>query len=261
MHKRDQSSSFLPQSAPSPDDAPRAVEWIVAPGLVAYPDAVAAMETRVKAIRDKRCAPAIWLVEHPPLYTAGTSAHRADLLDDGRFPVYAAGRGGQYTYHGPGQRVVYVMMDLKWRASDLRAYVRDLEQWMIDTLAQFSVVGERREGRVGIWVARQNAALPREDKIGAIGVRVRRWVSFHGMALNVAPDLGHFSGIVPCGIREHGVTSLRDLGIDATMADVDAELRRTFTRVFGYRTVDASSLVAPSPPQPAMPASGGNPSP
>lgn len=247
MHESNQSSSVSPQAAPSPGGDARTVEWIVAPGLVAYPDAVAAMEDRVKAIRDGRRAPAVWLVEHPPLYTAGTSAQRADLLDGGRFPVYAAGRGGQYTYHGPGQRVVYVMMDLKWRASDLRAYVRDLEQWMIDTLAQFSITGERRKGRVGIWVTRQNAALPREDKVGAIGVRVRRWVSFHGMALNISPDLNHFSGIVPCGIREHGVTSLRDLGIDATMADVDAVLRSTFTRVFGYRTVDASSLETPPP--------------
>lgn len=238
--RRPSSDSLI--QAPSLDEKGRTVEWMTSGGLTPYPAAVAAMEARVKAIREENRPPAVWLVEHPPLYTAGTSARAADLLDGARFPVYEAGRGGQYTYHGPGQRVVYVMMDLKWRNSDLRAYVRDLEQWMIDTLARFSVTGERRDGRVGIWVVRRGGIMPREDKIGAIGVRVRRWVSFHGLALNVAPDLGHFSGIVPCGIREHGVTSLRDLGVDASMTEVDAVLRETFGKIFGYRTVEAPPL-------------------
>ncbi|MBF0251930.1 MAG: lipoyl(octanoyl) transferase LipB [Alphaproteobacteria bacterium] len=206
------------------------VAWRVSPGLEDYQTAMAEMEARVRAIRDEGADELVWLLQHPPLYTAGTSAHAEDLLDENRFPVFEAGRGGQYTYHGPGQRVVYVMLDLKHRGQDVRAYVRDLEEWMIRTLACFGVRGERRDGRVGIWVARANG---REDKIGAIGVRVRRWVSFHGLALNVDPELDHFSGIVPCGIAEHGVTSLRDLGLGATLDDVDRALRETFETVFG----------------------------
>ncbi|MCR4376662.1 MAG: lipoyl(octanoyl) transferase LipB [Rhodospirillales bacterium] len=211
------------------------IEWRTEPGLTAYADAHAFMETRAADIRAGLAPERIWLVEHPPLYTAGTSADAADLIDAERFPVFQTGRGGQYTYHGPGQRVVYAMLDLKLRASDVRAYVRDLEEWMILTLGRFGVSGERREGRVGIWVVRADG---QEDKIGAIGVRVRKWVSFHGMALNVNPDLGHFSGIVPCGISEHGVTSLHDLGLTVTLAEVDQVLREVFEEVFGRKTVE-----------------------
>jgi lipoyl(octanoyl) transferase len=206
-----------------------AVEWRIQGGLTPYPEAVAFMEERAAAIAAGRAAKLAWLVEHPPIYTAGTSAKDSDLLD-ARFPVFKTGRGGQFTYHGPGQRVGYVMLDLKRREADVRAYVRDLEEWLIRTLARLGVKGERRDGRVGIWVVRPGG---REDKIAALGVRVRRWVTFHGVALNVAPDLSHFSGIVPCGIRGHGVTSLADLGLKVTMADVDVALRESFQEVFG----------------------------
>jgi lipoyl(octanoyl) transferase len=205
-----------------------AVEWRVAPGQTPYPEAVAFMEERAAAIATGHRPELVWLVEHPPIYTAGTSAKESDLLD-ARFPVFKTGRGGQFTYHGPGQRVGYVMLDLKQRGGDVRAFVRDLEEWLIRALAQFNVEGERREGRVGIWVRRGT----REDKIAALGVRVRRWVTFHGVSINVDPDLSHFDGIVPCGIREHGVTSLADLGLPVSMADVDVALRRTFVDVFG----------------------------
>ena len=205
-----------------------AVEWRVAEGLIPYPQAVAFMEERAAAIAEGTAPELVWLVEHPPIYTAGTSARDTDLLD-ARFPVFKTGRGGQFTYHGPGQRVGYVMLDLKRRKADVRAFVHDLEEWLIGTLAQFNVRGERREGRVGIWVARPG----REDKIAAIGVRVRRWVTFHGVSINVDPDLTHFSGIVPCGVSEHGVTSLHDLGLPVTMADVDVALKQSFTDVFG----------------------------
>ena len=194
-----------------------------------YPEAVATMEARAAAIRDDGARELVWLLEHPPLYTAGTSARAADLLEPERFPVYRTGRGGQYTYHGPGQRVAYVMLDLKRRGPDLRCYVHNLEDWVIRSLARFNVTGERREGRVGIWVARGGS----EAKIAAIGVRVRRWVTYHGIAINVDPDLSHFDGIVPCGIAEHGVTSLTDLGLPVTMADLDVALRETFAEVFG----------------------------
>ena len=210
--------------------APAPVEWSLAPAPVAYPDAVAAMEARVAAILARRAPEQVWLLEHPPLYTAGTSARDRDLLDASGLPVYKTGRGGQYTYHGPGQRVAYVMLDLGARGRmDLRCFVRDLEQWLIDTLAEFGIAGERRQGRVGIWVETAGG----EAKIAAIGVRVRRWVTFHGISLNVAPDLGHYRGIVSCGIHEHGVTSLAALGVDAAMADVDRALRRRFDAVFG----------------------------
>ena len=210
-------------------------EWRTEPGLLPYDDAVAAMESRVAAIRAGTAPEFVWLVEHPPLYTGGTSARPQDLLDAGGFPVYPTGRGGQYTYHGPGQRVVYLLLDLKPRGGDVRGHVRALEQWMIDTLDRFGVTGERRDGRVGIWVDRGNG---REDKIGAIGVRVRQWVSYHGLALNVAPDLAHFEGIVPCGIADprFGVTSLADLGIDASFAEVDAALHETFAGAFALQT-------------------------
>jgi lipoyl(octanoyl) transferase len=204
-------------------------EWTISDGLVPYPEAVAAMEARAQAIAEGRAGEQVWLLEHPPVYTAGTSANDADLLD-ARFPVFHTGRGGQYTYHGPGMRIGYVMLDLKRRKPDVRAFVFDLEQWLIETLAAFNVKGERRKGRVGIWVARGNG---REDKIAALGVRIRRWVTFHGVALNVEPDLTHFSGIVPCGVSQHGVTSLADLGILVSMADVDVALQQAFRKVFG----------------------------
>ncbi|MCZ6454080.1 MAG: lipoyl(octanoyl) transferase LipB [Alphaproteobacteria bacterium] len=208
-----------------------AVEWRRELGLVPYGEAVRAMEARVAAIRDDAAPEFVWLVEHPPLYTAGTSAKADDLLDRNRFPVHQTGRGGQYTYHGPGQRVAYVMLDLQRRARDLRAYVSNLEQWVISTLAHFGVVGERRNGRIGIWVDRGGG---REDKIAAVGVRVRHWVTYHGIAINVSPELSHFEGIVPCGIADPnlGVTSFADLGIDATMADVDQTLRDSFSKIF-----------------------------
>jgi lipoyl(octanoyl) transferase len=205
------------------------VEWRISKGLVAYPDAVAFMEHRVAQIADGRAGELVWLLEHPPIYTAGTSADPSDLLDP-RFPVFQTGRGGQFTYHGPGQRVAYVMLDLRRRKADVRGFVRNLEEWLIRTLAHFGVKGERREGRVGIWVVQPDG---REDKIAAIGVRVRRWLTYHGIALNVAPELSHFSGIVPCGVRGHGVTSLAALDVHASMAEVDAALRMEFENAFG----------------------------
>ena len=197
-----------------------------------YPDAVAVMEERAAAIAAGRARELVWLLEHPPIYTAGTSSRPADLVMPERFPVYRTGRGGQFTYHGPGQRVAYVMLDLKQRGTDIRTFVAGLERWLILTLERFGVVGERREDRVGIWVGRPGPP-PREDKIAAIGVRVRRWVSLHGISFNVDPDLGHFTGIVPCGVRDHGVTSLADLGVAASMAEVDRALRESFLQVFG----------------------------
>ncbi len=212
--------------------APEPVEWLVAGDTVAYADAVAAMEDRAAAIAAGGARELVWLVEHPPLYTAGTSARDEDLLA-ARFPVHRTGRGGQYTYHGPGQRVAYLMLDLSRRQKDVRGFVAALEDWLIDTLAEFNVRGERRSDRVGVWVRRPELGDGREDKIAAIGIRIRRWVSLHGIALNVEPDLEHFSGIVPCGITGHGVTSLVDLGLPVSMGDVDAALRRTFERTFG----------------------------
>ena len=209
--------------------SPPAVEWRTSAGLVAYPEALAAMEERVTAIRDHGAPELVWLLEHPPLYTAGTSAAPEELLDAARFPVYAAGRGGRYTYHGPGQRIAYLMLDLRRRGGDIRRYVHLLEELAIRTLAEFGVHGERREGRIGIWVELGDGS---EAKIGAIGVRVRRWVSYHGLALNLRPDLGHFQGIVPCGISEYGVTSLAALGVRADLADLDAALRRSFADLF-----------------------------
>lgn len=192
------------------------------------------MEERAEAIAAGLAPEMLWLVEHPPIYTAGTSARETDLLE-ARFPVFKTGRGGQFTYHGPGQRVVYLMLDLKRRKPDVRAFVRDVEEWLIRALAELGVTGERRGDRVGIWVDREDG---REDKIAAIGIRIRRWVTFHGVAINVAPDLSHFSGIVPCGVRGHGVTSLAELGIQASMADVDDALKTAFTQVFGPVTVE-----------------------
>ena len=197
-------------------------EWVIAEGLVPYPEALAEMESRVDAIIAHRAAERVWLLEHPPLYTAGSSADPIELKDAARFPVYETGRGGRYTYHGPGQRVIYAMVDLRERGRDLRQHVWRLEEWVIRVLADFGVVAERRAGRIGLWVT----ADGREEKIAAIGVRVRKWVAYHGLALNVSPDLAHFSGIVPCGISEFGVTSLRKLGVEMGMKEVDAAFRR-----------------------------------
>ena len=220
--------------------AANSVGWAVSPRPVAYPDAVAAMEARVANIAAGTAGELVWLLEHPPLYTAGVSAKPDDLLDPGRFPVFASARGGQYTYHGPGQRVAYVMLDLRRRGRDVRAFVEALETWVIDALATFNVVGEIKPCRVGVWVERREAGAPvREDKIAAIGVRLRHWVSFHGISLNVEPDLSHFAGIVPCGIREHGVTSLVDLGLPVTMDEVDAALKVSFGRIFGAMNDEA----------------------
>jgi lipoyl(octanoyl) transferase len=207
----------------------RPAGWAVSRVQVPYPEAVEAMERRVEAIAAGEAGELVWLLEHPPLYTAGVSAKPGDLLAPDRFPVFRTGRGGQFTYHGPGQRVAYAMLDLRERGRDARAFVRALEAWLIEALAAFNVKGETREGRVGVWVAREG----REDKIAAIGVKLRRWVSFHGVSLNVEPDLGHFSGIVPCGIEEHGVTSLVDLGLPVGLDEADAALKAAFERVFG----------------------------
>ena len=211
------------------------IEWRISDELVPYEAASAEMEARVEAIRAGTAPELVWLLEHPPLYTAGTSARDEDLLEPDRFPVHRTGRGGQFTYHGPGQRVAYVMLDLKARGADVRAYVQNLEEWLIRTLASFNIKGERREGRVGIWVDKgpYGGLKGQEDKIAAIGVRVRRWVTFHGVALNVEPDLSHFAGIVPCGISQYGVTSMVALGHLVTMEDVDSALMAAWEEVFG----------------------------
>ncbi len=227
----------------------RPVEWAVSPGLVDYADALAFMDERANAIAARAAPELVWLLQHPPLYTAGTSARPEDLIDQGTLPVYRTGRGGQFTYHGPGQRVVYTMLDVRSRCGDVRAFVHLLEDWIIATLARFEIVGETRADRVGVWVPRPDKGSGVEDKIAAIGIRVRRWVSMHGLSFNVAPDLSHFAGIVPCGIRGHGVTSLTDLGRDIHMNVVDDAFAETFAARFGAirrvgvpmvgRTVDA----------------------
>ena len=216
---------------PANDAAP--VEWRRFDGAVDYACALLAMDRQVAAIAGGGGAECVWLLEHPPLYTAGTSARDEDLVDPDRFPVFRAGRGGQYTYHGPGQRVAYVMLDLKRRNPDVRGFVHGLEEWLIRALAAFQVAGERRQGRVGIWVQRPEKGAGAEDKIAAIGVRLRRWISLHGVSLNVMPDLEHYAGIVPCGIREHGATSLADLKVPATMEEVDRALWSAFGGIFG----------------------------
>jgi lipoyl(octanoyl) transferase len=226
------SDMFLPVSGSDP------VEWLISDGLTGYVEAVAFMEARAALIAEGKAPECVWLVEHPPLYTAGTSADVADLVDGARFAVFQSGRGGQYTYHGPGQRVAYVMLDLKRRMPDVRRFVAALESWIIGTLERFNVRGERREDRVGVWVRRPEKAPllsgdMAEDKIAAIGIRIRKWVTFHGVSLNVEPDLTHFSGIVPCGVTQHGVTSLVDLGLPVTMPEVDAVLRAQFEELFG----------------------------
>jgi lipoate-protein ligase B len=212
-------------------DAAGPIHWRISDTPVGYPEAVALMEARVAAIRRGEAPELIWLLEHPPLYTAGTSAGAGELLQPGRFPVYPSGRGGRYTYHGPGQRVVYVMLDLKRRGGDIRCFVHTLEAWIIATLAVFGVVGERRDGRIGIWVT----AGGHEAKIAALGVRVRRWVSYHGIAINIDPNLEHFAGIIPCGLAGYGVTSLAALGLSIGAADVDRALEETFASVFDTR--------------------------
>jgi len=228
----DRSLNSAPAATFRRDDA-RPVEWAVAHEKVPYEQAVAFMEARAAAIAAGTENELVWLVEHPPLYTAGVSARPGDLLDPHRFPVHQTARGGQFTYHGPGQRVAYVMLDLGQRRKDVRAFVQALEAWMITALARFNVEGEIRPGRVGVWVERKGAGWTREDKIAAIGVKLRHWVSFHGISLNVEPDLEHFSGIVPCGQTEHGVTSLVDLGLPVTMDEADEALKSAFVEVFG----------------------------
>ncbi|WP_150522851.1 lipoyl(octanoyl) transferase LipB [Roseibium sediminis] len=217
----------------SPIEGSPPVEWVIEDDLVDYEQAIAEMESRVAAISEGKANERVWLLEHPPLYTAGTSADEADLIMPDRFPVYKAGRGGQYTYHGPGQRVAYVMLDLKRRQQDVRAFVAALEAWVINTLWNYHVRGERREDRVGVWVRRPERSATSEDKIAAIGIRLRKWVTFHGISLNVEPELDHFSGIVPCGIQEHGVTSLVDLGLPVTMPENDMVMRAEFEKIFG----------------------------
>jgi lipoyl(octanoyl) transferase len=229
----DRSLSSPPEASFGRSDAV-AAGWAVSHAPVGYPEAVAAMEARAAEIAEGRAGELVWLLEHPPLYTAGVSAKASDLIEPDRFPVFESGRGGQYTYHGPGQRVAYVMLDLTKRRRDVRAFVAALEAWVIGALDTFNVKGELRDGRVGVWVERRApGAPPREDKIAAIGVKLRRWVSFHGVSLNVEPDLSHFDGIVPCGVTQHGVTSLVDLGLPVTMDEADAALKASFRRVFG----------------------------
>jgi lipoyl(octanoyl) transferase len=216
------------------------MNWTHLDGLRPYDETLTRMEAHVDAMARGTASEAIWLLEHPPLYTAGTSARAQDLTDPGRFPVVRAGRGGQYTYHGPGQRVAYAMLDLNRRGRDVRCFVHAMEDWVIRTLAEFNLQGERRAGRVGVWVARPDKpplpdGTPRDDKIAAIGIKIRRWISFHGLSINVEPDLSHFDGIIPCGITGHGVTSLVDLGLPVTMGDVDAALMATFARAFPDR--------------------------
>jgi lipoyl(octanoyl) transferase len=222
-------ADLAPTLPAAPGSAP--VEWVISERLVDYQDAVAAMDSRVAAIAAGRAPERVWLVEHPPLYTAGTSARDEDLIEPDRFPVFRSGRGGQFTYHGPGQRVAYVMLDLNRRTPDLRRFVAALESWLIAALASFTIRGERREDQVGVWVRRPETGT--EDKIAAIGIRVRHWVTFHGVSLNVDPDLSHFSGIVPCGVRGRGVTSLVDLGRPVTVPEADGALRAAFEATFG----------------------------
>jgi lipoyl(octanoyl) transferase len=240
VNMRDELTIGLPAPPGNPP-----VEWRVSDEIVPYDDALAAMDARVADIVAGRAGEQVWLLEHPPLYTAGTSAKTADLIE-ARFPVHQTGRGGQLTYHGPGQRVAYAMLDLRQRGPDVRRYVATLEEWIIRTLAAFNVRGERREDRIGVWVRRPDKGAGFEDKIAAIGIRVRHWVTLHGIALNVEPDLTHFTGIVPCGVNEqrYGVTSLADLGIPISMPEVDMMLRREFEALFGATTAQAAKAIA-----------------
>ena len=231
------SSSVSPYSTFLRSDQAQ-TQWAVSTGLVDYPAAVAAMEARAAAIAEGTAGEMVWLLEHPPLFTAGISSKTSDLLAPDRFPVFVSARGGQYTYHGPGQRIAYVMLDLRQRGPDLRAFIASLEAWIMATLGQFNISGERREDRVGVWVKRSDKGIDFEDKIAAIGIRVRQWVTFHGLSINVEPDLGHFGGIVPCGVADprYGVTSLVDLGLPVMTSDLDLALRSTFTPIFGPLT-------------------------
>lgn len=237
---------MVKQTAKMSTEAP--LEWRISNQLISYPDALQEMEERVRAIRAGEAPEMVWLLEHPPLYTAGTSAKLDDLVDPDRFPVYDAGRGGEYTYHGPGQRVGYFLLDLKKRGRDVRQFVFSLEDVIIRSLAAFGVKAERRHGRVGVWVTREDG---REEKVAAIGVRVRQWVTYHGIAINVEPDLNHFEGIVPCGIAEHGVTSLADLGLPVTMDDLDVVLKQVFDEVFGLEPRRMHLEVQPAPDTPS----------
>ncbi len=232
---KDRSDILAPSNQKSPmlSNGPDEVEWLISDDLVPYPEALALMEARIADIAAGKARECVWLLEHPPLYTAGTSADPADLVAPDRFDVFETGRGGQYTYHGPGQRVAYVMLDLKRRTQDIRLFVATLEQWIINTLEAHNIRGERREDRVGVWVARPQKGPGVEDKIAAIGIRVRKWVTFHGISLNVEPNLEHYGGIVPCGIAKHGVTSFVDLGYPVTLTDVDMTLREEFEALFG----------------------------
>lgn len=225
------------------------VEWFIFDNLAPYEAILKAMEARAAAIAAGEASECVWLLEHPPLYTAGTSANQADLVDKTRFAVFQTGRGGQYTYHGPGQRVAYVMLNLQQRQADVRLYVSALEQWLINTLERFNIIGERREDRVGVWVQRPerprgSSGAIAEDKIAALGIRLRKWVSFHGISLNVAPDLEHFDGIIACGVKDHGITSFEDLGLLVSMPEIDMALRASFEEIFGP-TVDAQSIQIP----------------
>lgn len=231
----DETATELPLMS-QPD---KPVDWIVSDSLIPYERAVAQMEARVEAIHNGTANELVWLLEHPPMYTAGTSANRQDLLEPNRFPVHKTGRGGQYTYHGPGQRIAYVMLDLTERGRDVRKFVSDLETWIVQALATWDIAGSVREGRVGIWVDRPDCVPPREDKIAAVGIRLRRWISFHGLSLNVTPTLEHFTGIVPCGIEGHGVTSLADLGVKTRQHAIDQQLRASFEKVFERETTNA----------------------
>lgn len=233
------------------------LQWRVSDTLVSYPEALAEMDARVAQMETGESGEMVWLLEHPPLYTAGTSANIADLKDPDRFPVYDAGRGGQYTYHGPGQRVGYFMLDLRQRGKDVRRFIYNLEEVMIKALAAFSVTAERRQGRVGVWVDRGNG---REDKIAAIGVRVRKWITFHGIAINVHPNLSHFEGIVPCGISEHGVTSLHDLGVKATLSDMDEALYKAFIDIFDLEPTGMAAMPTSAPEPTSAPAARPAPS-
>ncbi|KEC54999.1 lipoyl(octanoyl) transferase LipB [Bartonella koehlerae] len=235
--------SYLPDQFKTISGNPP-VEWKVSHNLVEYPEALSYMQERVENILEKNASEQVWLLEHPSLYTAGTSANKKDLLAPHLFPVYEAGRGGEFTYHGPGQRIAYIMLDLKRRKQDIRAFISALEEWIIQMLAKFNIKGERRKDRVGVWVQRHSCqstqnSLSSEDKIAAVGIRVRKWVSFHGVSINVDPNLAHYSGIVPCGITNHGVTSFLDLGLPVTMHDIDIALKQVFEQIFGP-TIDVS---------------------
>lgn len=224
------------------NDKDTPVQWAISDMPVDYERAMELMQTRARAIAEGTAGELVWLLEHPALYTAGTSAKDQDLLDPKRLPVHKTGRGGQYTYHGPGQRIAYVMLDLRQRGRDVRAFVQNLEGWVIDTLATYNIAGERRDGRIGVWVKRPDLGIGREAKIAAIGVRVSRWVSFHGISLNISPDLSHYQGIVPCGIAEHGVTSFEDLGQIVSMQEIDSTLKQTFEQRFGATVGETAAV-------------------